>query len=239
VIAIEDGEKNRAHRVLTDAYQLLQKPALLQGHSRVYKPNNDEDIDCPADDTALVQVRCQDVTLDVTKALIKLFDITATKEWANQSARSDVVVDGKTILKAVPVTYLLFLEKQLTGLHTYVSKLPILDPAYNWTYDPQAGCYRTASVPTIRNRKVKRHEVVIPPTEHHPGQFVTWEEDMPVGTWSKTLFAGGMQRDRVRQLTDRIEKLQRSVKLARENANSIEAPEKSVGVDIFAFLFED
>ena len=37
-------------------------------------------------------------------------------------AKADLVVDGVTLAKDLPVTYLLFLEKQLTELKAFVSK---------------------------------------------------------------------------------------------------------------------
>jgi len=40
----------------------------------------------------------------------------------------------------VPATYLLFLEKQLTDLHTLVSKLPVLDASETWVFDQAADC---------------------------------------------------------------------------------------------------
>ena len=40
----------------------------------------------------------------------------------------------------VPVTYLLFLEKQLVDLHTFVKKLPVLDASETWVFDASADC---------------------------------------------------------------------------------------------------
>ena len=37
------------------------------------------------------------------------------------------------------MTYLLFLEKQLTDLHTFVKKLPVLDAAESWVQRPVDG----------------------------------------------------------------------------------------------------
>ena len=65
-----------------------------------------------------------------------LFDITATKDWANCTARANVVLDGKPLLEDVPATYVLFLEKQLSDLHTFVGKMSELDPGSDWSVDP-------------------------------------------------------------------------------------------------------
>jgi hypothetical protein len=42
VIAIEKGTKSRALQELTEAHQTLQKPALLAGISRTYRPKDEE-----------------------------------------------------------------------------------------------------------------------------------------------------------------------------------------------------
>ena len=51
---------------------------------------------------------------EVAGILTRLFDVTLTKDTANCTARADVKIGDSVLLPAVPVTYLLFLEKQLT-----------------------------------------------------------------------------------------------------------------------------
>ena len=112
IIAVEKGIKSQSLRELTDAHQLLQKNAMMSGISRTYRPKDEDGEQLPPESTK-VQVKAQDVINSTTEILTKLFDITATKDWANGSAVADVVVEGKLLLAQVPVTYLLFLEKQL------------------------------------------------------------------------------------------------------------------------------
>lgn len=106
IIAIEKGVKTTAFQKLTDTYQLLQKNALLSGISRTYRPRDEEGEQLPPESTR-VQVRSEEVIQEVTGELTRLFDVTATKEWANCEAKADVLVDGTVLLKAVPATYLL------------------------------------------------------------------------------------------------------------------------------------
>src|SRR5262245_19024708 len=123
ILAVEKSVKAGAQRALTDAYHAIQKPTLLSGLSRTYQPVDDEGEQFPPESTR-VQVQVEDTLKDVGAALTKLFDVTATKDWTNCDARADVKVDGQVVVSDAPVTYLLFLEKQLTDLHTMVSKLP-------------------------------------------------------------------------------------------------------------------
>ena len=42
IIAVEKGIKSRSFQDLTEAHQQLQKPALLAGISRTYRPKDEE-----------------------------------------------------------------------------------------------------------------------------------------------------------------------------------------------------
>jgi hypothetical protein len=59
-------------------------------------------------------------------------DLAATQDFANTEAKASVVVDGQTILTDVPVPYLLFLEKQLQDVKTFVLSLPVLSIDKDW-----------------------------------------------------------------------------------------------------------
>src|SRR5690348_9552560 len=103
VIAIEKGTKSRSLQQITEAHHTLQKPALLAGISRTYRPKDEEGEQFPPEATK-VQVKAEDIIRQTSEAMTKLFDIIATKDWSNCKAKADVVVDGKTLLKDVPAT---------------------------------------------------------------------------------------------------------------------------------------
>ncbi|MFC5187846.1 DUF7873 family protein [Actinomadura harenae] len=236
IIAVEKGVKSRTQRELTDAYHELQKPALLSGLSRTYRPRDEDGETMPAESTR-VQVKAEDALRDVARALTRLFDVTATKDWANRDAVADVVVDGRTLLTAVPVPYLLFLEKQLTDLRTLVDKLPVLDPSESWAYDESQDVWRTEPVETARTKKIPRSHVLYEATKEHPAQVEMYTEDVVVGTWTKVTFSGALPARRVNVLRDRVERLQAAVKFAREEANATEVTDRKIGDAVFAFLF--
>jgi hypothetical protein len=236
IIAVEKSVKSKSFQDLTEAHHAVQKPALLSGISRVYQPKDEEGEQLPPESTK-VQVKTEEVLRDMAATITRLFDVTATKDWANCGATADVTVDGQTLLRDVPVTYLLFLEKQLTDLHTFVRKLPVLDAAESWTFDASADCYRTEAVRTIRTKKVPRNHVKAEATEHHPAQVEVYYEDIAVGYWSTTKFSGALPARRVNELADRVEKLQAAVKFAREEANSAEVTDQRVGDAVFGYLF--
>jgi hypothetical protein len=236
IIAVEKGVKSRSFSELTDAHHSLQKPTLLAGISRTYRPKDEEGERLPPESTR-VQVKTEDVIRKTVTTLARLFDVTATKDWANSVARADVVVDGQPILTDVPVTYLLFLEKQLVDLHTFVRKLPVLDPSESWAFDPSADCWATEPVETVRTKKIPRNHVKAEATEKHPAQVEVYYEDVPVGYWRTVKFSGAVAATRVNELLERVEKLQQAVKFAREEANSTEVTDVRAGDKVLNYLF--
>ena len=159
------------------------------------------------------------------------------KDWANCSAKADVVVDGQKLLEGVPATYLLFLEKQLTDLQTFIRKLPALDSSENWTLDTSDSIWKTAPVETIRTKKVPRNHVKAEATEKHPAQVEVYMEDVPVGRWRTVKMSGALPTSRITDLLNRVEKLQTAVKFAREEANGLETTNLTVSEKLFNYLF--
>jgi hypothetical protein len=236
IIAVEKGVKSRSFQDLTESHHVLQKPALLAGISRTYRPKDEEGEQLPPESTK-VQIRIEDVLTQVSATLTRLFDVTASKDATNAVAQADVVVDGRPLLERVPVTYLLFLEKQLTDLHTFVRKLPVLDAAGTWAFRDSANSYSTEPVRTIRTKKVPRNHVKAEATDKHPAQVEVYYEDVAIGYWTTVKFSGALPASRVAELLGRVEKLQQAVKFAREEANSTEVTDRKVGDTIFGYLF--
>jgi len=236
IIAVEKGVKSDTTRRITDLHRDVQKPALLTGISRAYRPRAEDGDKLPPESTK-VQLKADDVLTEVASVMTRLFDVTLTKDYANTLARADVIVGGEPILTDVPVTYLLFLEKQLTDLHTIVAKLPLLDPAEEWALDEARGCYATQPSSTVRAKKVPRNHVLAEATQQHPAQVQVYMEDVPEGDWTTVKFSGALPAARVRTLMDRITALQHAVKYAREEANGTEVTDKAAGDAVFSYLF--
>lgn len=236
VLAIEKGVKSRTQRSITEAYHKIQKDALLSGLFKTYTPLDDAGLHLPPEHKR-VQVRADEILKGVRKALTELLDITARKDFANCDARTDLVV-GNVTVSSVPVTYLLFLEKQLTDLRTLVGKVPVLDSAEDWTFDETTGVFKTSPVKTTRTQKVHKPIVLYDATEEHPAQTQLVSLDETVGHWSTTKQSGALPAPRREQLLEKLERLLEAVKFARETANSNVAPEVKVGEVVFSYLLD-
>ncbi len=235
IIAVEKGVKSGATRRITDLHRDVQKDALLSGISRTYQPRDEEGDHLPAESTR-VQIKAEDVLTEAAQVMTRLFDVTLTKDHANTLARADVVVDGHPLLRDAPVTYLLFLEKQLTDLHTFVAKLPVLDPSEDWSFDEARECWVTSPAKTVRSRKVPRNHVMAEATPQHPAQVQMYMEDIAAGDWTTVKFSGALPAARVRTLLGRVTVLQQAVKYAREEANTTEITDREAGEKIFGYL---
>lgn len=236
-LAVEPGAKSRAARTLTDAHHTLQKSVLLDGIAREYQPV-DEDGERLPPESKRVQVQVSDMIERVRVDLVKLFDVVATKEVANRSAKADIVLEGSAdpLLADVPVTYLLFLEHQLVDLLTFVRSLPVLDPTKDWTFNPTTGVFEAPVVETAKTKKVPRNHVKAEATDKHPAQVDVYHEDVVVGYWKTRLSSGAMAQTTVTDLTRRIVALQEAVKKAKEEANSMTVEPQSFAKPLFDFI---
>lgn len=235
IVALAGGTKSRAQAAMTAVHHKLQKPALLAGISRNYQPKDDDGDKLPSE-SVRVQITVADALDDVRDALIEMFDVVATQDSANCEADADVVVDGQTILKGIPATTLIFLEKQLTDMHTLFEKLPTLDPAEEWSYRDDVGSFATVAQQTTRTKKIPKAFEASPATKEHPAQVQVFQEDVIAGYWTQVKFSGAIPEARRKTLLERIVKLISAVKSAREDANGIEVVSVKIGESVFDYL---
>lgn len=238
ILAIVSGKKTSAQRAITEVYKLIQKPVLFEGISRTYKPTDEEGETCP-EEKKKVQYTTEKAVTEFKTVLEDLFSIVATQDSANQKASASIVVDGVEIVKDVPVTHLLFLEKQLTDIRTFVDSLPVLDPSETWKWNASAGSYANEPTGTNRTKKVPRNHVLAEATEVHPAQVNMYTEDVKVGEWKTIKFSGAMLEDDKSDMLSRVVKLQEAIKFAREEANSTEVTLSNSGGKILDFVFSE
>jgi hypothetical protein len=226
VVAVEKPTKQRVYDAVTNINKLIQKQDLFEGFQRTYQPVREDGEKLPPENK-IAQQKATDLLTKATKALSELFDISATRDWANCNARADVQVDGQVLLPNAPATFLMFLEKQLTDLHTLVGNLPTLDPAETWAKDENADVYKSPVRLTAKTKKVSKAIVLHPPTKEHPAQTQLVQDDEVVGHWEAVRISGAVPQTKKQMLLERIEKVQRAVKFAHEEANTCAAPDVS------------
>jgi hypothetical protein len=237
IIAVASGKKTGVEKTLTEIYHKIQKPEIFAGLTRVYRPLNEEGETLPKEEKLPQQSVLTCIT-EATEQLAELINVIGTQDLANTQAKSNIVVDGEVVVKDVPVTHLLYLEKQLTDIKTFVSKLPTLDLSETWTFDANSSMFKTGVVETNRNVKRYKNHVKAEATDKHPAQVDVYTEDEKVGTWNTTKFSTCISvKDKVKML-NRVQSLIEAVKMAREEANSIEVTKVTYGDDVINFIFK-
>lgn len=236
LLAIEKNVKNKREDEFTKIYQNLQKNELLNGFSKTYQPKDDGGEQFPPE-SKKVQVRAEESLRMIKKALVDVFDVTASKDATNCNAKADVVVDGKTILTNVPATHLLFIEKKLVDLATTLKKLPTLSQDECWYWNDGQSLYVTDPVETGKTKKIVEYNVIVPATKEHPAQVKETSKDVTIGTWKTVKYSGALPFEKVQELSERVDKLHRAVKFAREEANSTNAVDLKTGEAILGYVF--
>ncbi len=235
VLAVEKGAKKRSHEEHTRVYQIAQKPALLNGFSKNYKPLSEDGEKFPAE-SQRVQHTASSLLSAAEKELVPFYDVTLTKDSANCNAKADLVIDGFTVATQVPVTTLLFMEKHLGELQTFIAAIPVLDPSEAWKFDNGANLFKSEPTQTHKTKKVQKPIVLFPATPEQPAQTQLITEDITVGHWEVIKQSGALTPTDKQGYLDRVEKLITAVQKARESANSVDAPDQQIGRAIFDFV---
>lgn len=240
VIAITNGEKSRKQKELSKMYQILSKDVLFDGYKKDYTPFEEDDAGAnklPSEEK-LVQVTTKQAINSAKEVIEDMFNMVATQDIGNTVAKANVSVNGDVIINDVPVPYLIFLEKQLQDIETFIRALPELDPAEKWEiFDNVNGVYKSSEKETIRSKKVRKNHVLAKATEKHPAQVETYQEDVPVGKWKAVKFSGNIEKSEKETMLLRVRELSTAVKIAREDANNTEVEKSDMGSKVLDYIF--
>jgi hypothetical protein len=235
--AIVTARKGEAEKTVTELYKLIQKEQLFAGRERTYRPLDEVNGQKLPPESQRVQQRVDDLIRQAREKWTEVWNLVFTQDGGNQRAKADVVVDGKTVLADVPVTFLLYLDKQVNDLETFVSKLPTPDPAEEWAHDPNTGLLRGKASESLRTSKEPTVIVKYEATEEHPAQTELFTKDVPVGTWTQILYSGCIPAERKNAILARVRKLQDAIKVAKEQANLLDVERQKAGETILGFVF--
>ena len=238
IVAIEKDVKSRAESAVTELFQVAKKEGLWNGVAKAYEPKDESGEQFPPE-RQRVQFSAPEVLSEMAKHWGEVMDLTLVKDLGNCEAKADLEIDGVTVAKGVPATTLLALEKKCVALKEFISAIPVLDESEDWELDPNTGLYRT-KVPskTHRTKKVNKVLTMAPATDKHPAQCQTYTEDEIIGWWTGNKFSGALPTPRKKELLERVVKLTKAVKSAREQANAQECGHAVMGAALFSWLLK-
>lgn len=239
VVALDSGKRTGVTKALTDLHRKTAKADLFQGSHRSFTSTLEGEVEQPPE-SKRVQLTFGQAIDELREVLGDWYDAVVTKDAGNlqENARADVKV-GTFEVTGLPIPTLLFFEKQLEDLRKFVESLPILDPAYNWSWDENEALFRTDPTKVLSTRKVNEVIVLYPATTEHPAQTKLEAVDKPVGYWTKVSTSGAISGDQKRAFLQRINRLSDAFKIAREEANSVKVEEKKVAQSLFDYIFSD
>lgn len=235
ILAIEKGVRGRTGERFAELNKQAQKSSLFNGFNKNYEPQNAEGETFPPE-RQRVQVKAEELLQEAVKNYIELADMTATRDWANNEAKADIVLDGTVLVKDAPATFILWLEKQVENILTTIRHLPTLDESEKWEFDVNAVLWKSDEISTHKTAKTQKPIVLYQATDKHPAQTQLITQDEVVGHWITVKHSGALPTPRKMVLIDRTEKLLKAVQSAREVANMADAPRKEVGSALFNYL---
>lgn len=235
IIALEKGVKASTEKTVTGVYHTFQKPDLFTGLTKDYQPLDEADFVYPSESRKIVG-KVPDLLAAVQEAWTRLFDLTFTKDAANQQARADIVIGTQVLATGVPVSTLIFLEKRIVDFITMINKVPVTDVAKDWSWDGGQKVWRATAVRTLRQKKVEDHIIVVPPTDKHPAQTAKIVRDVPEGHWTTQELSAALSPQQRDAILGRAMTLLQAVKKAREEANMTEVVDAKVGDALFDYM---
>lgn len=238
VLAASKAITTPAEAEVTNLFRQAQLPDLFNGLSRTYEPLKEDGETLPPE-SKRVQTKATDILSNLADQKTKVWDIRASIDATNMKAKADVVVGEVVLIKDAPVTLLLYLEKQLKDMKTFIEKMALLDTTVEWSKDPSTGLWKTGAVKTAKTAKIEQPLVLLEPTKEHPGKAEKQVVDKITGYWTLIKSSGALDIPTRTRILKRIETLYVAVKTAREEANSTEAEDKKIGQKLFSYLFDE
>jgi hypothetical protein len=237
VIAIEKTVRSEHQSRLTNIHRMSSHPELFSGFVKRYEPKDEEGERYP-DERQVVRARCEDNLREAFESFVGMINTVATKDIGNCSALADVQVGAPSfvLMQSIPATHLLFWEKALVDLRTFVQSLPELDPSEEWATDGDSGLSKTGEIKTQRTAKEQKPIVLYDATPEHPAQTQMITQDVVVGYWNTVKLSGAISAVRKKEILARLSNVQKAVKTAREEANAVDVEKAKVAKEVFDYI---
>lgn len=241
VLAQEKTARQLANKDGANLLKNLGRQNLFLGFIKAYHPYGDVDdptvLKIPEQSTQ-VQFRVEPDALDALKRVLgPALNLTAAKEWGNQSANADIEIGDKVLFPGVPAAYLLFLEHQVDELKPIIDQIPVRDSAEIWVEDTTEGVWKTEKPEkTLRDDKQEVPIILHPGNEHHAPQVKSVTKAVYTGEYSTTKFSSAVSPRRKEELQNRLHQLKQAIHRARERANQTEAPVPDIGTKLLDYL---
>jgi hypothetical protein len=243
LLAVQGNLAGQATKLRTELETtFVKKRQLFEETRKVFTPLG-ENVQPKVEEEKAIQTTVGQEIDWISKYLAKAVDVAYQIDLANREAAANVVTDNDEILlKDVPATTLLQLEKRITEWKSLIDAIPTLDPVKGFTLDVSRGMgiYKAREVTKARTRKGKKLYVKYEATKEHPAQTELIDEDIQTGTVSEQEWSALITPGVKAKLLERVEALIRAVARARSKANeqAVDISDKKIGATLLEYVFK-
>lgn len=239
LLAVENDVEKVSRKLVAESQKTLGKDNLFNGQVRTLTHFDAKDsLSDTVERTELTTT--VDENIDYTiEALAEYYDVVFQKDLTNQQALADIVIDDEVLVKDVPSTFLLGMEKKLNSLRDLYTAIPTLQPGIKWEVatDAGEGIFRTANdVVQFKTKKDIDFKEIAPATKEHKAQVVEYETTLNVGkyvtTKTSSMFTPLEKATRITKLDTLI----KAIKQARNRANATEVVTGKIGKVLLDFI---
>lgn len=176
----------------------------------------------------------------VLAKLIGCVDLNYTIDVANCSAAASIEIDGKVFGDPMPVTFLMYLEKQLGRVLALVQFMATADPVAGYKQDPNQPPNVLVAKPDVKDRtkKITKYITVAQATDKHPAQVVPNVEDVKIGVITTTTWTSLPTVHQKAEMLARLSAVTEAVIRARQRANQMDIQQKKIFGDLMAYVTE-
>ena len=246
ILAVEADRQGTAKRIMEETMHVFSsKHNLFAGMRRKLSMDTEghESLEKAAEVNQEIETTVIDRLAYTEKYVNSWLDTTFIKEASNQNAKADLVVNGKTLIKDAPATFLLGLETKLKEIRKYYECAPTLQPGVKWVPDTNAAnelsnTYITAETEVkSKTQKVRKYHTMAEATKEHPAQVDITNEEIVVGQFKTDMISGMIPANNKAKFIENINLLISATKQARQRANSTPIVSSSnVGSTLFDFI---
>lgn len=220
LLAVEGNLEQQADKVRGDLISTFEKKRHLFEEKRTVFQSNVEGEGAKVESQSDIQSTVEKELGWLGGIMAKSLDASYQVAEANTVARADVILDddeGTVLLKGMPATALLELEKRIAEVHQLVSAAPTLDPAKGFVADGQRGegIWKAREVVKDRTKKIQKVVVKYAATREHPAQTEMVGEDAVVGRIQEQEWSALITPAMKAEMIGRAESLVRAVRAAR------------------------
>ncbi len=239
LLAVE-GDLDGAHKKILQETKatFLKKKDHFMGHHRKLSMFVDDNIEHP-EQYKKIDTTVGEKLSHMQKTEIRYFNAMLQKEATNQTATADLVIDGKILGKDLPATFLLGMESRLKHLREVYEAIPTLQPGISWIPDESQGknIYKTEKPEeALKTETVVEPVVLYKATDRHPAQVKEVSKTNNVGKYVTYAWSGMVSPAEKSIYLEKIDKLIRAFKKARQRANTTEVVNRSIGKEIFTYI---